>query len=141
MEWKSCHLQGFGLFARTIAAMGEGDIQYLARAYCIFCVCLIEVTTTKQQYRIRILILNLTKLLHHGSLHCIYLCHIFLSFTLYTLHFYTAAQSPWLFQYHIKLEVNHSARQVIGACPLQSIGSRHPIVTIHILPTNEVEDI
>ena len=78
MDGEASHLQCFGFFAGAIAAMGERDIEYFACSNRIFSVCLIEIATAKQQYRIRVLVLYLAKLSHHWGFCCVYLCHIFL---------------------------------------------------------------
>ena len=59
----------------TVVTMGQGDTQYLSSRYGIFTIGLIEVTTTKQQHSIRMLCLQVEKLLHHWGEFPIFLCH------------------------------------------------------------------
>ena len=46
-----------------------------------------------------------------------------------------------LSQVHRDLEVISSAGQVVGACPLLTIGVGYPEIGVDVLPTDEVEDL
>ena len=74
MKRETRHLQCLRSTACSIAAVGERDIQYLARLHGILRIRLVEITATKQQHRIRILCLDVTELFHHR---CKFFCHIF----------------------------------------------------------------
>ena len=62
--------------ASHTAAFRQRDAQNLSRHTRILIVCLIEVTTTKQQQSIRMLRLEIIKLFHHRG-QCLALCHCF----------------------------------------------------------------
>ena len=49
----------------TVVALGEGDVQYLGCAGGILGVRLVEVTATKQQQCVRVLLFDTAELLHH----------------------------------------------------------------------------
>ena len=63
MEGETCHLRR-GCSAPVIA-VGERDIQYLAGFHSVLAIGLVEVAAPKQQHRIRVLRLDVSKLLHH----------------------------------------------------------------------------
>ena len=56
----------------AVVTVGQRNAQNLRCRDCIVAVCLVEVTATKQQQGLRVLRLEVKKLLHHG---CQFLCH------------------------------------------------------------------
>ena len=73
MVRKSGHLVALVI---TIVAMGQRDAQNLRCSDSIVTICLVEVTTAKQQQGLRVLCLEVEKLLHHG---CQFLCHRYIA--------------------------------------------------------------
>ena len=73
MMRKSSHLVTFVV---TIVTMSQRDTQDTGRRHSILTIGLIKVATTKQQHRIRVLCLQVKKLLHHRGQLPVFLCHL-----------------------------------------------------------------
>ena len=59
----------------SVITLGECDTQYFRRRYRIVAIGFIEVTATKQQYSIRVLLFKGEELLHHWGQPLFFLCH------------------------------------------------------------------
>ena len=90
MKRKARHLLCLIDSAGAVAAVGECDVEYLARPHGIFAIGLVEVATTKQQHRVRVLCLDVAKLFHHRSNLFLLFCH----FSNYELRIMNIIQHP-----------------------------------------------
>ena len=73
MVGESCHLDGLLL---AVGTLGEGDAQDFGSSNRIRTVCFVEVTTTEKQQCIRVLGLEVKKLLHHRGEYNLVFIHL-----------------------------------------------------------------
>ena len=71
---ESCHLVAFVI---TIVPVCQRDTQNLRSRYGILAIGFVEVATTEQQHRIRMLRLQVEELLHHRGKLPVFLCHLY----------------------------------------------------------------
>ena len=74
---ETCHLVALVV---TVVPVCQRDTKNLRSRYSILAVGLVEVTTTEQEHRIRVLRLQIEELLHHRGEFTVFLCLLYFSF-------------------------------------------------------------